>query len=385
MGVENLGNMISSLRRKKGITQEVLAEFIGVTKTSVSKWETGSTLPDIQVLPLLASFFEVTVDELVGYVPVLSREQIRFQYHRLAERFASDPFMEVLADCEEMVRRYYSCYPFLLQMAVLLLNHLGRAGAGQEREKGLCTAFRLCVHIREECKDARICRNAMTVKAFLHLMEDRADLALETLEETGSSPDGLEDMEDTQGHLWTAAYLAAGEPGKAARAAQMGMYRSLMDLVSYGTCLLQVRGAESTYKAMLLQRMDQIMETFAMLSLHPNMVAVYEYQAALSLAAVPLTGAAEEAIFARLERYVAACTQLFADELKLHGDGFFDQMTERLEELDLGTGAVRSEDSVRESVLEGLHHPAFACLKDQERLKRLENAFLGEQEADREE
>ena len=116
----------------------------------------------------------------------------------------------------------------------------------------------------------------MTVKAFLHLIEGRADLVLETLEETGPSPDGLEDMEDTQGHLWTAAYLAVGEPGKAARAAQMGMYRSLMDLVSYGTCLLQVRGAESTYKAMLLQRMDQVMETFAMLSLHPNMVAVYD-------------------------------------------------------------------------------------------------------------
>ncbi len=62
---ENLGNTICRLRRKKGVTQETLADFIGVTKASVSKWETGSTLPDIQVLPLLAVFFEVTVDELV--------------------------------------------------------------------------------------------------------------------------------------------------------------------------------------------------------------------------------------------------------------------------------------------------------------------------------
>ena len=75
MGVENLGNTICRLRRKKGVTQETLADFIGVTKASVSKWETGSTLPDIQVLPLLAVFFEVTVDELVGYVPMRSEER----------------------------------------------------------------------------------------------------------------------------------------------------------------------------------------------------------------------------------------------------------------------------------------------------------------------
>ncbi len=77
MGVEGIGNNILTLRRKKGVTQEVLADFIGVTKTSVSKWETGTTMPDIQMLPLLASYFEVSVDELINYVPMLNREQIR--------------------------------------------------------------------------------------------------------------------------------------------------------------------------------------------------------------------------------------------------------------------------------------------------------------------
>lgn len=41
MGVESIGTNILKLRRNKGVTQEALAEFIGVTKTSVSKWETG--------------------------------------------------------------------------------------------------------------------------------------------------------------------------------------------------------------------------------------------------------------------------------------------------------------------------------------------------------
>lgn len=44
MGVESIGTNILKLRRNKGVTQEALAEFIGVTKTSVSKWETGDNL-----------------------------------------------------------------------------------------------------------------------------------------------------------------------------------------------------------------------------------------------------------------------------------------------------------------------------------------------------
>lgn len=50
-----LSENISELRRKKSITQEELAEFLGVTKASVSKWERGSSLPDILLLPQLAA------------------------------------------------------------------------------------------------------------------------------------------------------------------------------------------------------------------------------------------------------------------------------------------------------------------------------------------
>jgi len=44
----NFAQNITMLRRRHGITQETLADFIGVTKASVSKWETGQSLPDVQ-------------------------------------------------------------------------------------------------------------------------------------------------------------------------------------------------------------------------------------------------------------------------------------------------------------------------------------------------
>lgn len=84
MNTLQFADNLTRLRREKKVTQEELADFIGVTKASVSKWETRQSLPDILILPQLASFFNVTVDELMGYSPQLSKEQIQKQYYCLA-------------------------------------------------------------------------------------------------------------------------------------------------------------------------------------------------------------------------------------------------------------------------------------------------------------
>lgn len=62
-----IGNKIKSLRKKKGITQEQLAEKIGVSFQAVSKWENDITLPDLTLIPVLASFFGVSTDEVLCY------------------------------------------------------------------------------------------------------------------------------------------------------------------------------------------------------------------------------------------------------------------------------------------------------------------------------
>ena len=62
-----LHEQIPFLRKQKGLTQEQLANALGVTNQSVSKWESGQCCPDIQLLPAIAELFEVSVDELLGY------------------------------------------------------------------------------------------------------------------------------------------------------------------------------------------------------------------------------------------------------------------------------------------------------------------------------
>ena len=61
-----LSENIVVFRKAKGITQEQLANHLGVTNQSVSKWESGRCYPDIELLPELAHYFEISVDELLG-------------------------------------------------------------------------------------------------------------------------------------------------------------------------------------------------------------------------------------------------------------------------------------------------------------------------------
>ncbi len=55
------------LRKQRGLTQEELAEQLNVSFQTVSKWETGVSMPDIGMLPVLADYFEISIDELLGY------------------------------------------------------------------------------------------------------------------------------------------------------------------------------------------------------------------------------------------------------------------------------------------------------------------------------
>lgn len=62
-----IGKTIKRLRVLNNVTQEELASQIGVFTQAVSRQETGVTYPDIALLPILAAFFSVSTDELLGY------------------------------------------------------------------------------------------------------------------------------------------------------------------------------------------------------------------------------------------------------------------------------------------------------------------------------
>ena len=63
----DLGQKIRELRRRDGRTQENLADALGVTSQAVSRWEANGGYPDMQVIPAIANYFHISIDELFGY------------------------------------------------------------------------------------------------------------------------------------------------------------------------------------------------------------------------------------------------------------------------------------------------------------------------------
>ena len=112
-----LGEKIRNLRKKNKLTQEELAEKLNVSPQAVSKWETGASSPDVDMLVSLAAFFRTTVDELLDFdrrridaeVAALVTESVPLRsdparaeafYRKALERY---PNHEVLLNCLLMV------------------------------------------------------------------------------------------------------------------------------------------------------------------------------------------------------------------------------------------------------------------------------------------
>ena len=129
----NLSDNIIRLRRERRITQEELADFLGVSKAAVSKWENAQSTPDLMLLLELSAYFGTTIDELIGYKAQLSKEQIRRFYAELVKDFARFPFHEAIEKTRTLAHRYYSCHAFLLQLTVLYLNHYMLAESEEEQ------------------------------------------------------------------------------------------------------------------------------------------------------------------------------------------------------------------------------------------------------------
>ncbi len=100
-----IGNKIKELRKKRGLTQEQLAEIIGISFQAVSKWETNIALPDVTLIPKIAGFFGVTTDEIFNFSLKEIEEDVRTICDNAYKFRESDPAKsrEIL---EEGLKKY---------------------------------------------------------------------------------------------------------------------------------------------------------------------------------------------------------------------------------------------------------------------------------------
>lgn len=357
----NIARTIVTKRREKGMTQEELAEFMGVSKASVSKWETGQSFPDIALLPKLASFFNISIDELMDFRPEMTQEEIRRFHRQTAAEFTCRPFNEVIEKCRRTAQAYYSCFPLLFQIGSLMINHSSLAGSPERSAQILEEAAALFHRVRIESRDASLAGQALSVEAYCLISLQRPDEALDLLGRS-SYPYLLSEP------LIASAWQMKGQPEKAAAELQAGIYQNIIGLMnllsSYlGLCAQKPYAFAETYR-----RICGLADIFQLAGLNPGVLLSIYLGCASGFLKLNDTASALDA----LDRYVR-CASGNIFPIRLHGDEYFDLLDEWLENrLDLGSAPPRDANAIQHDIVSAVtENPAFQVLNDEPRFRAL--------------
>lgn len=114
------GVNLKKLRKAKELTQEALADFLGVSFQAISKWERGETYPDITMLPIISSFFGVTVDSLLGTDMIEKENKIK-EYCEKYSRLWNEGKIDKVRD---MLKKAISEFPGNYDLLAKYLNAL---------------------------------------------------------------------------------------------------------------------------------------------------------------------------------------------------------------------------------------------------------------------
>lgn len=171
-----IGDTIQKLRKIKGLTQEQVANALGITAAAVSKWETDSTYPDISLLSPLARILGTSVDNLLNFKEKLSEEEIDTLLTEADKEFEKSNVIEAMKYCENLLYEYPGDYLLKFHVATRYMMYMGASFdetiLGEQHLK--------CIKLFEECsksKDHELRAASLHILSNLYIMSDELDKA----------------------------------------------------------------------------------------------------------------------------------------------------------------------------------------------------------------
>ncbi|MCL2407731.1 MAG: helix-turn-helix domain-containing protein [Defluviitaleaceae bacterium] len=162
-----IGNKIKSLRNKHSVTQERLAECLGITAQAVSRWESEICYPDIELLPSIADFFNVTVDELLCF-DLNKREAKIHDYIKEGHAKQNDGEFDYAVDIfRSALREFPSSYLLHAELACAIAC----MDNGQKISQALCDeTIELCLRIFQTggCTDENFRLRAKHIMGWIY-------------------------------------------------------------------------------------------------------------------------------------------------------------------------------------------------------------------------
>lgn len=155
-----IGEKIRLLRKKNDVTQDKLADHLGVTPQAVSRWESGVCYPDMNYLPAIADYFSVTMDDLLCYTGAQKTAKVQEYLEEVEHLLDRDRVTEALEVLRRAMADIPSDHSLQLEAAGVLSLYAGMlmdSGSGERIEAAvnavLSEAVSLCRHILEDCTD----------------------------------------------------------------------------------------------------------------------------------------------------------------------------------------------------------------------------------------
>ena len=218
----NMGGKIRQLRKQKNISQEVLAQAMGLSFQAVSKWETGAAMPDVAMIPAIASFFGVSTDELFDFNLIEQEKKVQELCWAAAEYRFTDP-----ARSEAMLRDGLRQYPG----NEVILNNLLYVMQTPERYDEVVT----------------VCKSILEVTRFDDVKYDVLRILAQTYHDMGQQAlvkPTLEQIPEIYfSKLEVAAKLLTGDEALEAARMQAGISRDdLLDMLSRMSELYREKG-----------------------------------------------------------------------------------------------------------------------------------------------
>lgn len=115
-----IGQVIRKYRKEQNMTQEEMADRLGVTTPAVNKWENGNSYPDIMMLSPIARLLDISLDTLLSFEKELTEEEIQRIIQKINERFKQNTYEETFSWAKEQIEKFPNCKMLIWQLAVIL-------------------------------------------------------------------------------------------------------------------------------------------------------------------------------------------------------------------------------------------------------------------------
>lgn len=172
-----IGENIKNLRRRKGMTQENLAELLNISSAAVSKWESGSTYPDITAIIPLAQIFDVTIDELMGF----DSDRVKAQVAQAIAGYRQLRIAGKYGEASQRITDARASFPNDFQIMILYLQD--SVGSGRDLSEHHEELMQICDCILGSCTDESFRLKAISAKAKLHHAAGNTASALDILKQ----------------------------------------------------------------------------------------------------------------------------------------------------------------------------------------------------------